>query len=151
MNKQDDRTGGDNGLEAHTLRPDAFNKTKHDGGILPDTDTDADTVNAIMATLLGQSTPLSDEDFAAFDAELDAADIAPEKRRELLQMLWNIVVAFVDLEWKQHPVQQAQKACGQIPESGASPAFAGDPVVNSKHKKTNEIFEQAADASAAER
>lgn len=59
-------------------------------------------------------------DHAKYDALFDAEGIAPDQRRELLEALASIILAFVDLGFGVHPVQKAQdnneldvEKCGQ--------------------------------------
>jgi hypothetical protein len=49
-------------------------------------------------------------DIAYYQALLDEEDMDPGHKRELIETLWAIVVAFVDLGFGAHPVQQAQGA-----------------------------------------
>lgn len=51
-------------------------------------------------------------DIAYYQALLDEEDMEPDQKRELIETLWSIVVAFVDLGFGAHPVQQAQAAAG---------------------------------------
>lgn len=50
---------------------------------------------------------------------LDGADWSEEEKAEYLAIVWEIVCEFVALGFNVHPLQQAQKACGKLPESGA--------------------------------
>ncbi|MEM7619880.1 MAG: hypothetical protein AAF228_05375 [Pseudomonadota bacterium] len=38
---------------------------------------------------------------------MDDTDISDEKKRELIETLWNIIISFVDLGFGIHPLQQA--------------------------------------------
>ncbi|WP_037226929.1 hypothetical protein [Roseobacter sp. GAI101] len=49
-------------------------------------------------------------DWEAYGVMLDASDMPEAQKRELIQTLWSIVTAFVDLGFGVHPVQQV---CGQ--------------------------------------
>ena len=49
-------------------------------------------------------------DWQAYAAMLEESDWSDEQKRELVETLWSIVVAFVDLGFGVHPAQQA---CGQ--------------------------------------
>lgn len=46
-------------------------------------------------------------DVEYYQAILDSDDIPEEKKRELIETLWQIVVSFVDLGFGIHPLQQA--------------------------------------------
>ena len=49
-------------------------------------------------------------DWQAYAAMLEESDWSDAQKRELIETLWSIVVAFVDLGFGVHPAQQA---CGQ--------------------------------------
>lgn len=49
-------------------------------------------------------------DWEAYSVMLEDSDATETQKRELIATLWSIVVAFVDLGFGVHPVQQA---CGQ--------------------------------------
>lgn len=49
-------------------------------------------------------------DWELYGAMLEASDMSDEDKKEMIEILWNIVVAFVDLGFGLHPVQQA---CGK--------------------------------------
>lgn len=44
---------------------------------------------------------------------LDDADISDKDKKELLELLWDIICEFVQLSFNVHPLQQAQENCGQ--------------------------------------
>lgn len=60
---------------------------------------------------------------------LDSDDLTEDQKEELLQALWSIIIAFVDLGFGVHPVQQVQgqKACGQVSKSQSDIANATTP------------------------
>ncbi|WP_299724856.1 hypothetical protein [uncultured Tateyamaria sp.] len=53
-------------------------------------------------------------DVEKYQAYLDDPDLSDEEREQLVLLIWQIMMAFVDLGFGVHPVQQA---CGQVPES----------------------------------
>ena len=53
---------------------------------------------------------------------LEESDLTPAQQKELIETLWSIVVAFVDLGFDLHPVQQN---CGE----GRDPLAEGPPDV----------------------
>lgn len=49
-------------------------------------------------------------DWDLYGEYLEESDLSDEEKREFIQTLWNIVVAFVDLGFGIHPMQ---RACGE--------------------------------------
>lgn len=61
-----------------------------------------------------QALPALGIDWDYYMRLLEDSDAPDEQKRELIETLWNFVVAFVDLGFGVHPVQQASDAaCGQ--------------------------------------
>lgn len=53
-------------------------------------------------------------DYALYEQYLEDSDLTDEQKREFIETLWNIIVAFVDLGFNVHPLQQAlSNGCGQ--------------------------------------
>ena len=50
-------------------------------------------------------------DIEKYRPHLDDENLTPEQATELLTALWSIITSFVELGFKNHPVQQA---CGQV-------------------------------------
>ena len=71
------------------------------------TETDTQTGGPYQA-------PTLTVDWEAYAAMLDESDWTEDQKRELVETLWSIVVAFVDLGFGVHPAQQA---CGEHPNS----------------------------------
>lgn len=46
-------------------------------------------------------------DVEAYQSLLDQAELTNEQRTEFLEAMWSIIVAFIDLGFDVHPVQQA--------------------------------------------
>ena len=67
-------------------------------------------------------TPSLELDLEAYAPYLESADISEEDKRQLIEMLWSIVVSFVQLGYGVTPVQQvldeqqSATACGQLPK-----------------------------------
>lgn len=53
-------------------------------------------------------------DLDKYQAYLDDPNLSDKEREQLTLLIWQIMMAFVDLGLGIHPVQQA---CGQVPES----------------------------------
>ncbi len=49
-----------------------------------------------------------------YQSFLDDTDIPEDKKRELIETLWSIVVSFVDLGFGVHPVQLAKQAGDEL-------------------------------------
>lgn len=60
---------------------------------------------------------------------LEGTDLTEDQKREFLDTLWNIICEFVALGFNVHPVQQAQSACGKLPDTAASPPILGADAV----------------------
>ncbi|WP_208348946.1 hypothetical protein [Pseudaestuariivita rosea] len=58
-------------------------------------------------------------DWEAYLPLLEDEDIPDDQKRELIETLWSIVVAFVDLGFGIHPVQQS---CGELEDLLANEA-----------------------------
>ena len=49
-------------------------------------------------------------DFELYQGFLDDADISEEQKRQMIEALWSIIVAFVEIGFGVHPVQEACEA-----------------------------------------
>lgn len=58
----------------------------------------------------GQNYKTLTLDVDYYQSFLDDADIPDDKKQELIETLWNIVVQFVDLGFGIHPLQQADNS-----------------------------------------
>lgn len=75
-------------------------------------------------------------DWELYGQMLDASDWDEDQKREFITCLWSIVVAFVDLGFDIHPVQQViddELACGQNKDQGAFPNVE---LVDSRREET---------------
>lgn len=61
-------------------------------------------------------------DVEKYQAYLDDPSLSDEQRAEIIQALWTIITAFVELGFGVHPVQQA---CGQL-ENALDPSKGAD-------------------------
>lgn len=91
-----------------------------------------------------QAAPVLKIDYALYDRYLEEADLNEDQKREFLDSMWAIIVEFVMLGYEVHPAQQAQKACGKLPKTYATPTNAEpDAVELSDSPKTD--FSDAAE------
>ena len=82
-------------------------------------------------------------DVAKYEHLLEDTELSEAQKQEFLEALWEIVVAFVDLGFGVHPVQQA---CGQLHDFASTAAeFGGDVLELRDHAKQQ--FEDAAGAA----
>jgi hypothetical protein len=58
-------------------------------------------------------------DWDLYGSYLEGSDLSDEQKRELIETLWNIVVAFVDLGFGIHPVQQVCEQEAEIRDFAA--------------------------------
>lgn len=65
---------------------------------------------AVEMAVSQRSRPSVEIDVERYQAYLDDTDLSPEHRREMLEALWTIITAFVELGFGVHPTQQA---CGK--------------------------------------
>lgn len=110
-------------------------------------DDDILSVESIVAAMLSDKYNLSAEELSAFEELLDAPDIDPAKRYELLQTLWNIVVCLIDYQWDNAVCLASQNSCGSMPcgENGLI-SETGDVIKSTDHDLTHNHKEAAADA-----
>ncbi len=80
-------------------------------------------------------------DVALYENYLTDSDLSEDQKREFLETLWSIIVAFVDLGFGVHPLQQASEACGQ---NSDLPSSAKDDVVSSDVKLPKNRFSEIA-------
>lgn len=69
---------------------------------------------------IGDALPPLKVDWDMYAKYLDEADLSDSEKREFIETLWSIVVAFVDLGFGIHPVQQAlEKSANERDEIAA--------------------------------
>ena len=70
----------------------------------------ADNTSEFIETFSIAARPTLSIDAARYQAYLDGEDLTPEQKDEFLQDLWSVIVAFVELGYGVHPLQEA---CGK--------------------------------------
>ena len=88
----------------------------------PDTTADLETTATTDATAEATAArPALRVDVEAYQAYLEDTDLSDAQKREVIEALWSIVVAFVELGFGVHPVQEARITCGQSGETEQKP------------------------------
>ncbi|MEM8750719.1 MAG: hypothetical protein AAGF28_10475 [Pseudomonadota bacterium] len=64
---------------------------------------------------MNSSPPTLELDIEYYQSFLDDVDISDDKKQELIETLWSIVVSFVDLGFDIHPLQ-----CSGVKQAGDS-------------------------------
>ncbi|MEQ6249903.1 hypothetical protein ABMC89_13495 [Sulfitobacter sp. HNIBRBA3233] len=81
----------------------------------------SDLNEAIETAINRRSTPSLEIDLERYQAYLDEPALSPEQKKEIIEALWTIITAFVQLGFGVHPAQQA---CGkpgtQLEQAGFS-------------------------------
>lgn len=77
-------------------------------------------------------------DWEVYAQALDASDLSEDEKREMVEIMWNIVVSFVDMGFGVHPVQQV---CEQ---SLSLTALKDSDVVSSSHNHSKSEFNKTA-------
>lgn len=79
-----------------------------------------------------------DVDF--YQSILDDADIPDTDKRALIETLWQIITAFVDLGFGVHPLQDydAPESCGKLPLSKTDCALTPAAMLNCIHPQQDE-------------
>ncbi len=72
--------------------------------------------------------PIITVDVRKYQSFLDESGLSEEKKEEFLQALWSIVVAFVEIGFGVHPLQEV---CGQNSETGSQRPKEGFNLVTS--------------------
>ncbi len=76
------------------------------------------------------SPPTLTIDWELYGKYLDESDLSDAEKREFLETLWSIVVAFVDLGFGVHPLQRVtDNACAQQAEIAKFIAAESEPVI----------------------
>lgn len=79
--------------------------------------------------------PIVTVDVKKYQSWIDDSDLSEEKKEEFLQALWSIVVAFVELGFGVHPLQEA---CGQNSETVSQKPKEDFDLVTSKRSDETE-------------
>lgn len=83
-------------------------------------------------------------DPALFIHHLDSWDATDDQKAEYLELIWQIVVQFVDLGFGIHTLSAAaQQTCGQLPQSPPSPDRQAPDVVNWRNQNNREATTNA--------
>lgn len=95
------------------------------------------------------SRPVLTIDYALYEKYLEDADLSDDQKQEFLDVLWSIIVGFVDLGFGVHPLQQVgSDACGQ--KVDLTTLLTPD-VVSSKPEKPPKSIEKTADRPTSHR
>lgn len=97
--------------------------------------------NKPMSTSTSTAMPGLGIDWDFYMEMLETSDATDEEKRELVQTLWNIIVAFVDLGFGVHPIQQA---CEQNEIFAQISTLDFPEVIDSEHSSKS-AFGQSAD------
>ena len=90
--------------------------------------------------------PVLTIDYEKYAHFLEDSDLTEEQKQEFLQTLWNIVVEFVSLGWGVHPLQQAQKPCGQLGDNSPKAALTAPDGLYLDQQFISENFLKAVDS-----
>ena len=111
---------------------------------MPDTNKKKSESNSDIDVRVREGTarPALTIDYALYEKYLNDSDLTEAQKQEFLNMLWSIIVGFVDLGFGVHPLQQSGSApCGQeIDLSG----FVTDKMISSNDIFSSKEFENAA-------
>ena len=91
-----------------------------------------------------KALPVLTVDYDLYAHFLEESDASEEDKRKLIETLWSITMMFVDMGFGVHPVQQAQKACGQFRNNAPKPALTAPDKVEYPYCKLHEEFEPVA-------
>lgn len=91
-----------------------------------------------------QSQRVLQIDIEKYQTFLDETDLNEDQKRDVIEALWQIIVAFVDLGFGVHPVQQA---CGQLEDCGPKIGETAEDLLGLDHPLTQR-FEGAAETAA---
>ncbi len=72
------------------------------------------------------SPPTLTIDYAKYEALLDGGDLTAAEKRQVLDALWSIIVGFVDLGFRVHPLSEIAGEFGDRAETGAKDATRRD-------------------------
>lgn len=89
-------------------------------------DHDDKTADELQLFLRDPDEPLAVQvDLLKYAHLLDDADMTDAQKLEALRALWNVIVAFVDLGFGVHPVQEI---CGQIEQTKTDAPNSDEPM-----------------------
>ncbi len=87
--------------------------------------------------------PIITVDVDEFEPLLKNPDLTEEQKRELLQALWNIVVAFIDFGFGVHPIQHVFNDSGKLDKTEFEQGFGRDCVIQSEDTKLASKYKYA--------
>lgn len=137
---------GREGIKAHPLGAGANTRTLEtgkEGAVMSEHD---DGTEGFGFALNAASTPSLGIDTAKYQAYLDDPSLSEDQKEEIVTALWSIIVAFVDLGFGVHPLQDVieQEACGKAEQmldvTGNKDSNESKPVDTLSNK-----FERASD------
>ncbi len=78
-----------------------------------------ETKGTLQAMISAAPKPSVGIDIEKYQAWLDDPDLTDTQKKQIIEALWSIMVAFVDLGFGVHPLQaaQGQEVCGQLSEA----------------------------------
>ncbi|WP_395664441.1 hypothetical protein [Methylocella sp.] len=94
----------------------------------------------LAASFDASARPIVTVDVRKYQSYLDESGLSEEKKAEFLQALWSIVVAFVDLGFGVHPLQEV---CGQNSEPASQGPKEGFDLLASKGSNNTQIIEES--------
>lgn len=83
-------------------------------------------------------------DYALYDKYLEGANLSDEEKREFLDTLWNVIVAFVDMGFGVHPVQQICEQALDLSDQRFGGMLESKVDSRSKESKESKEFSTAA-------
>ena len=92
--------------------------------------------------------PVLSVDYDLYAQYLEDTSLSEEQKREFLEALWSIICEFVALGFEVHPVQQAQNACGKLPENRTNLPISMPDAVKSERHTQRKKFNDAADENS---
>jgi len=90
---------------------------------------DGSNHNDLLEAFEQASKPGVGIDIEKYQSMLDASGMNEAQKREFLEALWSIIVAFVDLGFGVHPIQET---CGKLPQRRDQHAHADSAALDSK-------------------
>ena len=85
-------------------------------------------------------------DYALYERYLENSDLSETEKQEFLEILWNVIVGFVDLGFGVHPLQEIpSEGCGQKLKIGTLPQSIPIDVVDSNNQHPKKIFSRIAE------
>ena len=95
-----------------------------------------------------KDSPVIAVDYEKYLHFFEHADMSEQDKIIFLQTLYDVLLNFVDLGFGVHPVQLAQKACGQVEKNPPKSALTASDEVKCNHSPIVDYFENAAASKA---